>query len=78
MAATAFAARAAPAGPYSTRSRCFFGSFANGASASMPNVRASVTTASRTSFRSPLTQGAIAPPSNDFDSSRTIRRGSKS
>ena len=38
----------------------------------------SACSASRTSFRSPRAQGAIAPSASDFDSSGTTRCGSKS
>ena len=55
------------AGPKSSRSRCFFGSFANG---SIGIDAVGLARASRslpcTSLRSPRAHGAIAPPSSDF------------
>ncbi len=70
--------RFGPLAPKNSRSRCFFGSFRNGSSRSMSKVRLRPSSASRTSRRSPLAQGAIAPSFSDSDSSGTIRIGSKS
>ena len=64
--------------PESSASRALRGSFAKGMFRSMPCVRLSDWSASRTSLRSPRAHGAMAPSASDFVSSGTTRCGSKS
>ena len=63
---------------YSFGSRSFFGSLPNGSDRSIPKSVCSDCRASRTSFRSPLAHGRIAPSASATDSSGTRRCGSKS
>ncbi len=59
-------------------SRSFFGSFAKGTFGSIPNVRCSPSSISVTKRLSPFAHGATAPSASDFESSGTMRAGSKS
>src|SRR6187399_504719 len=72
------AAPASPDGPYSSRSRCFFGRRPNGTPSAMPKVADNDSSASAISFLSPRAQGAMAPSASDFEGSGTTRAGSKS